>query len=92
MEIQDTNIFTGYPEIDTQILHGLDRRSLYQICQVNKYAYGLCINDIGLKRKINDFFNFRRLPRGNLRIGSMEHDVFRSSGRLPPGPEGPYRI
>lgn len=67
---QDTygsNIFTGVPEIDTLILHELDDQTLYHIAQLNRYGYELCINDIILRKRINNFIvnqpEFKRLEK-----------------------------
>lgn len=55
MEVHETNIFTGIPEIDTLFLHRLDDKTLYNIAQVNMYAYELCMNDIHLRKRINSY-------------------------------------
>ena len=45
MDVHQTNIFTGIPEIYTEILLNLDNKELYNICQVNNYSAELCYND-----------------------------------------------
>lgn len=56
MELQETAIFTGIPEVDTLNLRELDNETLYNICQVNLYAYDLCFNDSILKKHIREYF------------------------------------
>ena len=72
MELEDTKIFTGIPEMDTHILDQLDNKTLYDVCQVNQYAYELCLNDITLRNRIKAYLRRRR---GGLRYGVMEQDV-----------------
>ncbi len=78
MNIEQTNIFTGIPEIDTHMLHTLDNKTLYDISSVNQYAYELCMNDKWLRQRVRQFLvNKNRIGRrdGGLRIGTMEVDV-----------------
>ena len=74
MELEDTKIFTGIPEVDTHTLDQLDNKTLYDVCQVNQYAYELCLNDITLRNRIKAYLHMQR-PRGGLRYGVMEQDV-----------------
>lgn len=84
MELEDTKIFTGHPEIDTYTLYQLDNRTLYNVCQVNQYAYELCLNDITLRNRIKTYLDLRR-PRGALRIGTLEADILMSQRDDAPG-------
>lgn len=51
MNIMQTNIFTGIPEMDTHILKQLDSKSLYNACQINSYAAELCWNNKKLRNR-----------------------------------------
>ena len=57
MNLEDTNIFTGIPEMDTHTLHQLDNKTLFNIAQVNQYAYELCMNDLILRQRIKTHLN-----------------------------------
>jgi len=50
-----TNIFTGLPDADVNILHQLDDNQLYHTCLVNKYSYNLCQNDKILRDRFNHY-------------------------------------
>ncbi len=82
MELEDTKIFTGIPEMDTYILDQLDIITLYKVCQVNQYAYELCLNDIKLKNRIKAYF---LRDRGGLRVGTLEADILMSEPAPAPG-------
>ena len=45
--------FTNIPDIDTEILHYLNSKNLYDVCIVNKYASRLCYRDKTLRHRIN---------------------------------------
>ena len=55
MDIYDTRIFTGIPEIDTSILHELDDETLFNTCQINAYSSELCWNDKILRGRFNEY-------------------------------------
>ena len=57
MELDETNIFTGIPEMDTMILHELDDKTLYNMAQVNMYVYGLLMNNNILRNRIHTYLN-----------------------------------
>ncbi len=71
MNIYETNIFTGIPEIDTQILLELRAPDLYNVCLVNQYSAELCYNDKTLRerfRLIKLFKNKKAIYRSSMRV------------------------
>lgn len=60
MELNETNIFTGIPEVDTEILDKLDDKTLYNTCMVNSYSSELCMNDKFLRKRINDYLENKK--------------------------------
>jgi hypothetical protein len=52
-----TNIFTGLPDADVNILNQLSNHDLYNVCLVNKYAYNLCYNNLHLRNQYIDYKN-----------------------------------
>lgn len=55
MNIYNTQIFTGIPEIDTYILLKMSGKDLYNICQINSYVYNLCNHNKYIKNHINRY-------------------------------------
>ena len=55
MDIYDTRIFTGIPEMDTSILHELDDETLFNTCLINIYSSELCWNDKILRERLDEY-------------------------------------
>ena len=83
MELDETNIFTGIPEMDTMILHELDDKTLYNMAQVNMYVYGLLMNNNILRNRIKTYLRPPVRRQGGLRFGAMERDIFLTDPYLP---------
>ena len=84
MELDETNIFTGIPEMDTMILHELDDKTLYNMAQVNMYVYELLMNNNILRNRIHTYLNRVINPRtGRLvRVGGPAYQRIRQYGAL----------
>lgn len=52
MELEDSYIFTGIQDTDYKIINQLDDQDLFNICQVNKYAFHLCKQSKTLKKRL----------------------------------------
>jgi hypothetical protein len=65
-----TNNFVGVADVDLQILHNLDIKDLYHVCQSNKYLHDLC-QERALKERIRNATNYIKFPM----IGQVYHFV-----------------
>ena len=82
INIYNTAIFTGYQDVDTEILTNLSDEQLQVTCMVNSYAHQLCKNSHELTFRLNNLRYFNHLKQTRF-IKHKRHLDFQTEGKHP---------